>query len=87
MSAVAVREAGLDDWPMLEVFFRNNYREGHPLRKREYFAWLVERKDYGHSFIAVVEDRVVAHRASPGVKIRVIIAGSSGGILPAKVRL
>ena len=63
MSTVAVCEAGLDDWPMLEVFFRKHYREGHPLRKREYFAWLVERDDYGHSFIAVVEDRVVAHRA------------------------
>jgi GNAT superfamily N-acetyltransferase len=63
MSEIIVREATLRDWPMLEAFFTRNYRKNHPFQKREYFAWLIERSDWGHSFAAIHENRVVAHVA------------------------
>jgi GNAT superfamily N-acetyltransferase len=57
---LVVREATLADWPLVKAFFEKHYREGHPFRKKEYFAWLIEREDWGRSFLAVADDRAVA---------------------------
>lgn len=63
MTETVVREATLRDWPMVEAFFTRNYRKNHPWQRREYFAWMIERSDWGHSFIGIQEDRIIGHMA------------------------
>lgn len=45
----------MEDWPALEVAFRSQYREGHPLRERDFFAWRFGYPQHGRAVIAIGE--------------------------------
>ena len=57
-----IREASIEDWTKLELFFKNIYRENHPLHKIEFWEWQFGDVKYGRSFIAINEkDEIVGH--------------------------
>ena len=58
-----IRTATAADWPIVQPFFRRNFREGHPFRNRAFWEWHVRDPDASLSVIVVSEGSVVAHRA------------------------
>ncbi len=57
-----VREASIEDWDKLVVFFTEIYRQNHPLQNKEFWEWQYGDAKYGRSFICLDEDeKVVAH--------------------------
>lgn len=57
-----IREASIADWNKLEIFFKNIYRDNHPLHNIEFWEWQFGDVKYGRSFIAINEkDEVVGH--------------------------
>jgi hypothetical protein len=57
-----VKEATIDDWDKLFLFFKKIYRKDHPLHKKEFWQWQYGDAKYGRSFICVnVNDDVVGH--------------------------
>lgn len=56
------REATIEDWGRLLVFFKKIYRENHPLHKKEFWEWQYGNKKFGRSFICVNgQEDVVGH--------------------------
>lgn len=47
------RIATIKDWVQLELFFKNIYREGHPLHKKEFWIWQYGDEQFGRSFISL----------------------------------
>jgi len=57
-----VREASIEDWDKLVVFFTEIYRQNHPLQNKEFWEWQYGDAKYGRSFICLDDDeKVVAH--------------------------
>ena len=57
-----IREATIEDWDKLLVFFTKIYRQNHPLQNIEFWEWQYGDPKYGRSFICVDEnEQVVAH--------------------------
>lgn len=56
------REATLNDWKVLESFFKLIYRENHPLHNRDFWEWQYGNKEFGRSFICLNDqEEVVGH--------------------------
>lgn len=56
------REASIEDWDKLLVFFKKVYRENHPLQDKEFWQWQYGNKQFGRSFICLNEsDSIVGH--------------------------
>jgi hypothetical protein len=56
------REANLNDWIELEIFFKRIYRTGHPLHQREFWNWQFGDQAFGRSFICLDDDgTIVGH--------------------------
>ena len=56
------REATIQDWEILQSFFKIIYRENHPLHTKEFWDWQFGDKKYGRSFICLNEQgKVVGH--------------------------
>ncbi|UQD56164.1 GNAT family N-acetyltransferase [Flavobacterium sp. K5-23] len=56
------REANIEDWEKLYVFFSKIYRENHPLQNKEFWYWQYGDKQYGRSFICLSADNeIVGH--------------------------
>jgi len=56
------REATIEDWDKLLVFFKKIYRENHPLQNKEFWEWQYGDANYGRSLICLNEnDIVVGH--------------------------
>lgn len=56
------REATVQDWEILQSFFKIIYRENHPLHTKEFWDWQFGDKKYGRSFICLNEQgKVVGH--------------------------
>ena len=56
------REASIDDWAKLEIFFKEIYRENHPLHNKEFWEWQYGNEKFGRSFICLNENKeVVGH--------------------------
>lgn len=56
------REASIDDWCKLEVFFKRIYRKNHPLHNKEFWEWQYGDEKYGRSFICLnLEDEIIGH--------------------------
>lgn len=59
---MTIREATIDDWNKLLVFFTKIYRKNHPLQNKEFWDWQYGDSKYGRSFICLDnEENVVAH--------------------------
>lgn len=57
-----IREATIEDWDKLLVFFTKNYRKNHPLQNKEFWKWQYGDCKYGRSFICLDDnEKVVAH--------------------------
>jgi hypothetical protein len=56
------REAAIEDWDKLYIFFKKIYRENHPLHNKEFWKWQFGNEKYGRSFICLdLEDKIVGH--------------------------
>ena len=56
------REATIDDWEKLSVFFNKIYRENHPLHKKVFWEWQYGNRQYGCSFICLNDkNEIVGH--------------------------
>ncbi|WNM20261.1 GNAT family N-acetyltransferase [Flavobacterium capsici] len=56
------REATIEDWNKLYVFFKRIYRDNHPLQNKEFWIWQYGDKNFGRSFICVNEKQeIVGH--------------------------
>ncbi|QCE40105.1 GNAT family N-acetyltransferase [Psychroserpens sp. NJDZ02] len=56
------REATINDWDQLLLFFSKIYRTNHPLHKKEFWEWQYGNQKYGRSFICVNDkQQVVGH--------------------------
>jgi GNAT superfamily N-acetyltransferase len=56
------REATIDDWSKLYVFFNRIYRPNHPLQNKEFWVWQYGDKNFGRSFICLNEKQeIVGH--------------------------
>jgi GNAT superfamily N-acetyltransferase len=57
-----IREATIQDWEVLQPFFKNIYRENHPLHNKEFWEWQYGDEKFGRSFICLSNnEEVVAH--------------------------
>lgn len=56
------REANLNDWVDLEIFFQRIYRTGHPLHQKEFWKWQFGNAEFGRSFICMDDqEKIVGH--------------------------
>lgn len=56
------REANIEDWDKLYVFFKKIYRENHPLQNKEFWEWQYGDEKFGRSFICLNEsNQIVGH--------------------------
>ncbi|KAF2333111.1 GNAT family N-acetyltransferase [Flavobacterium daemonense] len=59
---MTTREATIEDWEILQPFFKIIYRENHPLHNKEFWEWQFGDKKFGRSFICINElGTVVGH--------------------------
>ena len=59
---MTTREANINDWNKLEIFFKKIYRENHPLHTKEFWQWQYGEEEFGRSFICLNEKGdVVGH--------------------------
>ena len=59
---MVLKEATLEDWDKLVVFFIKIYRPNHPLQNKEFWNWQYGNSKFGRSFIALNEEgKIVAH--------------------------
>jgi hypothetical protein len=59
---MVTREATIEDWGILETFFKIIYRDNHPLHHEEFWDWQFGNKKEGRSFICINEKgQVVGH--------------------------
>ncbi|MDN3676718.1 hypothetical protein QWY90_05260 [Flavobacterium paronense] len=59
---MTTREASIEDWDKLLVFFKKIYRENHPLCNKAFWNWQYGNEQFGRSFICLNErDIVVGH--------------------------
>lgn len=57
-----IREANIDDWDRLYIFFSKIYRKNHPLQNKEFWNWQFGDSKFGRSFICLNEqNQVVGH--------------------------
>jgi hypothetical protein len=49
------REATIEDWDKLLVFFTRVYRQNHPLQNKEFWNWQYGDSNYGRSLICINE--------------------------------
>ena len=57
-----IREANIDDWSKLYVFYKRIYRENHPLHNKDFWIWQYGNKKEGRSFICLNnKEEVVGH--------------------------
>ncbi|MCU4189519.1 GNAT family N-acetyltransferase [Flavobacterium sp. HXWNR29] len=56
------REASINDWDKLFIFFNKIYRKNHPLQNKEFWEWQYGNPKFGRSFICLNENNeVVGH--------------------------
>ncbi|MGZ0017441.1 GNAT family N-acetyltransferase [Yeosuana sp. AK3] len=56
------REATIEDWEKLFLFFKKIYRENHPLHKKEFWEWQYGNPKFGRSFICINDNEdIVGH--------------------------
>ena len=56
------REATIEDWNELNIFYNKIYRQNHPLHNKEFWYWQYGNPKYGRSFICLNEkEEVVGH--------------------------
>lgn len=56
------REANNEDWDKLFQFFKNIYRENHPLHNKEFWIWQYGNPEFGRSFICLNDKQeIVGH--------------------------
>jgi len=56
------REANIDDWGKLKIFFTEIYRKNHPLQNKEFWNWQYGNSKYGRSLICLSEnDEIIGH--------------------------
>lgn len=56
------REATLQDWDKLFLFFTKAYRPNHPLQNKEFWNWQYGDKNFGRSLICINTDgEIVGH--------------------------
>jgi hypothetical protein len=56
------REATIDDWDNLFLYFSRVYRKNHPLQNKEFWNWQYGDSNYGRSLICINEEgTVVGH--------------------------
>jgi hypothetical protein len=56
------REATIDDWDKLFLFFSRVYRKNHPLQNKEFWNWQYGDSNYGRSLICLNEEgTIVGH--------------------------
>jgi RimJ/RimL family protein N-acetyltransferase len=56
-----IREAKLEDWSKLEIFFKRIYRVNHPLHSYTFWEWQYGDGNFGRSFICIDKDIIVGH--------------------------
>jgi hypothetical protein len=56
------REANIEDWDKLYLFYKKIYREDHPLHSKEFWNWQYGDEKFGRSFICLDrEDKIIGH--------------------------
>ena len=56
------REATIEDWDNLFLFFSRIYRENHPLQNKDFWNWQYGNKEFGRSFICINDkNEIVGH--------------------------
>jgi GNAT superfamily N-acetyltransferase len=56
------REATIEDWDALFLFFNRVYRQNHPLQNKEFWNWQYGNPEFGRSFICINEEgNIVGH--------------------------
>lgn len=56
-----IREANVEDYDKLKIFYLKIYRENHPLQNKEFWIWQYGDVKYGRSFICIDDNKVVGH--------------------------
>ena len=56
---MTTKEASIEDWDKLLVFFKRIYRENHPLQDKGFWNWQYGDKEFGRSFICLNENDVI----------------------------
>ncbi len=82
--SVIIREVDIEDWEMLEPFYRRIYRKNHPLQSREFWNWQFGDVNHGRAFACINEDnKVVGH---VGANFKAEIAWMINGYLDPEYR-
>jgi GNAT superfamily N-acetyltransferase len=56
------REATIEDWEKLAVFYNRIYRKSHPLQNKTFWEWQYGDPKYGRAFICLDEnDKIIGH--------------------------
>lgn len=56
------REATINDWEKLVVFYQRIYRKDHPLQKKTFWNWQFGNPKYGRAFICLdINDKIIGH--------------------------
>jgi hypothetical protein len=56
------REANIEDWDKLYIFYKKIYRENHPLHSKEFWVWQYGDEKFGRSFICLdIHDKIIGH--------------------------
>ena len=56
-----IREATIEDWKILEVFFKRIYRKNHPLHTLKFWEWQYNDINHGRSLICICNNKIVGH--------------------------
>ena len=56
------REATIEDWDKLSVFYNRIYRANHPLQNKEFWQWQYGDEKYGRAFICLDDtEKIIGH--------------------------
>ena len=56
---MTTREATIDDWDKLLIFFSKVYRNNHPLQNKEFWIWQFGDPNYGRSLICINDQGII----------------------------
>lgn len=59
---MTIREAKIEDWDKLLLFYKRIYRQNHPLQNKEFWEWQYGDENFGRAFISINDNGdIVGH--------------------------
>jgi hypothetical protein len=50
-----------NDWELLQKFYDEVYRKGHPLQSKKFWIWQHGDPNFGSSIVAIVDNEIIGH--------------------------